>query len=209
MPDEPAPLTADTPTNADTTNWQQRYESLQPEYTRTTQALKDAESVWEDEQALLQRIAEKHPHLLAEEEEETEDDPTFEETVDDPRFKELEALKQWQAQVESERGEARFQADLKTELGDQPVPKAATDWIKARTHALGNNPTALKKAVEEFTSLSEELGTAHLERVKQSKRAPHVPAGGSTPTGVPDFSQMTEKQALDWQVERARGITAQ
>lgn len=155
MPDDLAPDTPDTPTPADT-DWQSRYQSLQPEYTRTTQALKDHESVWEDEQALLVRIAEKFPHLLEEEEtpqyeEDDEDDPVA------PLRTEMEQFKAWQQQVENDRGAERFAKDLKAELGDQPVPARVTDWIKDRTASLGNNPAALKKAVEEYREFADEL----------------------------------------------------
>jgi hypothetical protein len=55
-------------------DWQKRYTDTQAEYTRQQQALKDAESVWEDEQALLSRIGEKYPHLIADEETDEDDD---------------------------------------------------------------------------------------------------------------------------------------
>jgi FtsZ-binding cell division protein ZapB len=158
MPEPEAPDTPDTPTPAaDTTDWRTRYENLQPEYTRATQALKDAESVWEDEQAVLGRLQERYPHLFeADEDEETppppgEDDPVA------PIRSELDEVKQWKAQVESERAEARFARDLATELGDDKVPEKATDWIKDRTAALGNNPKALKQAVEEYRAIADDI----------------------------------------------------
>lgn len=161
MSDPTAPL-ADTPNpagpGADTTDWRTRYESLQPEYTRTTQALKDEQSVWEDEQAALGRLAEKFPHLFETEDEDTdlpeegdEDDPVA------PLNSRLDKFEQWQQQVENERGNARFKNDLQAELGDETLPKKANDWIKDRTAALGNNPKALKQAVEEYREIVGEI----------------------------------------------------
>jgi hypothetical protein len=80
------------------------------------------------------------------------------------------AVRAWQQQVESERAEARFNHDLKTELGETKVPEKATDWIKSRTAALGNNPKALKQAVEEFRAIEEEL------RGPTRKPTPHPPS---------------------------------
>jgi hypothetical protein len=140
-----------------THDWERDYKALQAEYTRSQQALKEQEGLWEDDEALSTRLREARPQWFEDEEEETPE-PEYEE--DDPvaptRSK-VEQLEQWQAQVEAERAEARFTRDLNAELGEQKVPEKATDWIKARTASLGNNAKALKQAVEEYRAIEEEL----------------------------------------------------
>jgi hypothetical protein len=142
-----------TPTH----DWERDYKALQAEYTRSQQALKEQEGLWEDDEALASRLREARPQWFEDEEEETPE-PEYEE--DDPvaptRSK-VEQLEQWQAAVEAERAEARFTRDLNAELGEQKVPEKATDWIKARTASLGNNAKALKQAVEEYRAIEEEL----------------------------------------------------
>lgn len=141
----------------ETHDWERDYKALQAEYTRSQQALRDAD-VWDDEQAVLARLAEKHPHLMVEDE---DDDTEFPDVDEDdpvaPLNSRLDRFEQWQQQVENERGQARFAKDLKTELGDEPLPKKANDWIQNRTAALGNNPKALKQAVEEYREIAGEI----------------------------------------------------
>jgi hypothetical protein len=66
--------TDDSSATQDEVDWQKRFTDTQAEYTRSQQALKDAQSVWEDEQALISRIGEKFPHLIADDETDDEDD---------------------------------------------------------------------------------------------------------------------------------------
>lgn len=140
-----------------THDWERDYKALQAAYTQSQQSLKE----WEDEQTALTRFAEKYPHLIAEGEEETPEEFFEPDPAEDPRIAQLQAriaaLEPWQQQVETERGEARFQRDLKTELGETSVPKQAADWIRSRTAVLGDNSQALKQAVQEFTALADEL----------------------------------------------------
>jgi hypothetical protein len=91
-------------------DWQKRYTDTQAEYTRQQQALKDAESVWEDEQALLARIGEKYPHLIADEETDDEDD-FDDDSSPSPDVMTKAEFKEWQdeqaAAKEAERGARR------------------------------------------------------------------------------------------------------
>jgi hypothetical protein len=189
-------------------DWEKDYKALQAEYTRSQQALKE----WEDEETALRRFAEKFPHRMADEdEEETEDDEDF---VEDPTVAELAALKRelaetraWRQDVENERGERRFNTDLANELGDRQVNDRVKTWIKDRTFALGNNPDALKKAVQEWSDLERELKGEHIEQVTKSKKTQHVPAGGQAGTKVPDLDNQQERHA--WLKQRVRELESQ
>lgn len=203
-PDE-APETPDTPATPEAdTDWHARYQSLQPEYTRTTQALKDRESAWEDDTAVLSRLQELRPDLF-----EDEDDDTPADDYDDPVApirSELDEFKKWQMQVENERGEERFSRDLKAELGDDTVPGKVVDWIKDRTRALGNEPKALKQAVEEYREFSKELTGQHLESVTKSKRTTSTPPTGKAGTEVPNLDDRAARE--QYMRQRVREIEA-
>ena len=187
-------------------DWQKRYTDTQAEYTRNQQALADERRVWEDEQALLARVQEKFPHLLAEEDD-TEDEDGFEDEQDDDEIARLRAeskqLREWQQAVEAERRAGAFNRDLNDALDGQEVSKEVRDWIYARTIALGDGQKNLKKAVEEFNAIAEGF------QPKKKPRAPHVPKTGSAGGGQKDFSQMSQSEINDWMVERARALEAQ
>lgn len=205
-----ATLTEDSAEDTGSVDWQKRYTDTQAEYTKNQQALADERKVWEDEQALLARVQEKFPHLMAEEDEtEDEAEGDLEDTTPDPsQFvsrKEFEDFQAWRNGIDGERGETQFKNDLAEELGDREVPAKVHDWIKDRTIALGANRKALKQAVAEFEEIQTELGS----KKKPKPRVPHVPAGGSAATDVKDFSSMTRSQIDDYMVERARALEAQ
>lgn len=149
-----APATPDTPTfpTSDTPDvpWQKRYEDLRPEFDRTTQRLRDAESVWNDEQAVLTRLAERFPHLLVDEDDDTTPEPEYElndAPPRDPRFDEIaptvQQLAAWQA-------DQVYAADLKDVAGDRELSAMAKRTIKHLTNEGGNNRQALEKAVKDW-----------------------------------------------------------
>lgn len=186
-------------------DYQKRYTDTQSAYTKSQQALKDEQSVWEDEQALLARVQEKFPHLMAEEEEDTETEDDFEEDsgqVPAAVQKELDELRSWRQSIDGERGEAMFQQHLAEELGDRDVPSQVHTWIRDRTMGLGGNRKALKQAVEEFDAIAEGLGS----QKKSKPKAPHVPAGGKAGTGEKDFSQMSRAEVDQWMEDRVRAL---
>ena len=195
-------------------DWQKRYTDTQAEYTRNQQALADERKVWEDEQALLARVQEKFPHLMAEEEE-TEDSDDFDEDQPDlSQFatkKELEEFKSWRAGIDGERSNAMFERDLKgqidlaEEIADDAVRGQVHDWIKDRTLSLGGTPKHLEQAVTEFRSM---MGQFASKKSKSKPRAPHVPRGGNAASGVKDFSGMSRDEINAYMVERARALEA-
>lgn len=208
---EDATLNEDSAEDHDGTDvdWQQRYKDTQAAYTKNQQALSEAQKVWEDEQALLARVQEKFPHLLAEEEDDIDTSDDFEDDDDEipahlaEKLKKLEALEKWQQEIDAERGTALFKQHLAEELGDREVPAKVHDWIRDRTSALGNSRKALKQAVEEY----DEITSALTPQSKKKPRAPHVPAG-QPGSAVRDFSKMTRDEIDAWMVERARAMEA-
>jgi hypothetical protein len=200
LDDETPDHDLDTPVTPEAdTDWQKRYSDLQPEYTRATQALKDHESVWEDEQALLGRIAEKFPHLMADPEDETpayddEDDetPTHAEPQPDPRV-------DWLAAREAQR---QYDADLTRFAGDRDLDDDGKEWIEARSRQLSDKdgkpwgPAHLEKAVNDYYGHIEKAAQAHLERVANSKTTPRTPPTGRAGTKVPDLDDRKEREAF-------------
>lgn len=70
--------------------------------------LQSEQSVWDDEDALLARIAEKYPHLVAEEE--SSDDTINPDDYEDPSQAELAQVRQELAQVQEWRQQQEYQA---------------------------------------------------------------------------------------------------
>jgi hypothetical protein len=82
--------------------------------------------------------------------------------------------------------------------------------IKRALDSGANDIDDVKRVFDEYAAhktAEREAILAEAAEARRRPRAPHVPGGGGADTGTPDFSQMTEAQALAWQVERARGLT--
>lgn len=148
-------------------DWEKDYKALQAEYTRSQQDLK----AWEDEQTAVQRFAEKFPHLMAQDDEETIQEPEYEpdEPTRDPRYDEIaptvQQLVAWQA-------DQQYRSDLKEVAGDRELSDKARRTIKSWTAEGGNNRQALESAVNEWFELEESL------RGPQRKSAPTPPQPG-------------------------------
>lgn len=185
----------DTPTITPTSDtpeipWQKRYEDLRPEFDRTTQELAAERAAWEDEQALLARIAEKHPHLLAEEEETEEE---YEETTPEPaRDPRVDAHDAWIAQQTYERDLSKF-------VGDRELSEQGREIVDALTLKAGNNAKALEAAVNRWFEI-----TAPPEKEQPKPPVPHVVANGSAVTSDKDPSDMTRQELTAHMVERLR-----
>jgi len=190
-------------------DWQQRWKDTHTNWNNLNERFMRFEK---DPNALIEFIQDKHPDLLAEDDEEEDTTPADDDFVD-PRDQELAELRKqvgqvttWQQDVESERGERRFANDLAKELGDEQVTDRQRTWIKDRTTMLGNNAKALKEAVDDFRELQKEIASANLERVTQSKKAPHVTSAGKPGTQVPDLDDRKEREA--WMRQRMREAEA-
>lgn len=214
MSDEAPRNDEDTPNTQDAdTDWQKRYSDLQPEYTRATQALKDEQGVWENEEALLARIQEKYPHLVQEETDEDEDDDTFDPSLldDDPRLAKVDALEEkskaydefMAAQAQKEATEL-FNKDLAETAGDRTLSRQAKEWIFNETVRLGDGKENLQKAFEAWVEYEDSVGEQYLERVKKSKRAPRVAANGKATTDTPNWADLSEGEQAELMAEMVR-----
>lgn len=190
--------------NQQEVDWQKRFTDTQAEYTRSQQALKDAESVWEDEQALLARIAEKHPHLLMDEETEPVEDDELD-SSDEPDVMTKAEFKAWQEeQTQAEQIKAaqhQFETDLQKFVGDRELDDKGDAWIRSQQH---KGPEDLQQAVDAWFEYLDQLGGT-----KRKKKAPHVLPGGKTATGVPNYDDMSHDDAVAAMVERARSLDTQ
>lgn len=218
--DEPGTPEGNSPeTGTDDVDWQKRYTDTQAEYTRQQQALKDAD-IWDDEQAVLARIAEKYPHLMADEDSDVDDDDDDDDVTfddDDPRIteheKRLAAAEEFMQQQAQEEANRLFDRHLGEEIGvdDAGKPKRtlsrqAREWIFAETIRLGDGRENLKKAYKEWVEFEDGLGEQYFERVKKSKKAPHVQANGQTATGTKPIEDMTRAEHNAWMVQRAQEL---
>lgn len=195
MSDPTAPI-ADTPTSTPTSDtpeipWQKRYEDLRPEFDRTTQELAAERAAWDDEQTLLARLAEKHPHLLVDDE--PEEEPTYQEPAaeptPDPR---IDAHDQWIALQNYERDLTRF-------VGDRELSDDGREFIEALNLKTGNNAKALEAAVDRWYAV-----TAPPEPEKPKPHATHVVANGSAVTDDVDSADLSAADLTKRMVERLR-----
>lgn len=201
---EQAPVETDKPSvePADTTDWEQQYKALQPEYTRNQQALKDAQSVWEDEQALIARIGEKFPHLIAEEEpvEDDEDD-----SYDEPEHLTKQEFQAWQTEqqtaAQQKANEEQFTADFNRFVGDRELDQYGDAALKSGTY---KDPAELEAAINGYFEYLDSLSGG-----KRKRKTTAPLAGGKVATGVPDYSDMSREAAVEAMTERARALDTQ
>jgi hypothetical protein len=197
--------TDDSSATQDEVDWQKRFTDTQAEYTRSQQALKDAQSVWEDEQALISRIGEKFPHLIADDETDDEDD-FADDSSPDPDVMTKAEFKAWQdeqAQAQQAKDAVQqFNDDLTRFVGDdRELDQYGEAWIKSQTF---KGPEELEAAVNGWFEHLDSLGSK-----PRKKRPTTSPAGGKTVTGVPNYGDMTREQANDAMVDRARALESQ
>jgi hypothetical protein len=172
-------------------DWERDYKALQAEYTRSQQELK----AWEDEPTALQRFAEKYPHLMAPEDDDTPDpEPDYEqrEPMRDPRFDEIAPTVQ---QLVAWRAEEQYARDLNDIAGDRSLSEKAKRTIKSWTTEGGNNRQALEAAVKEWIEFEDEL------RGPQRKPAPTPPQPGK--------AAEIDRNALQDPAERRKARRAQ
>jgi hypothetical protein len=138
-------------------DWERDYKALQAEYTRSQQSLKEHEGLWEDDEALSARLREARPQWFEDDETETPE-PDYEE--DDPvaplRSK-VEQFETWQAAGRIRTRRSALQPRPADGARRDEGPREGDRLDQGRTAALGNNPKALKQAVEEYRAIEEEL----------------------------------------------------
>lgn len=198
---EEAPV-EDTPQieeQTDTTDWQKRYQDLQPEYTRTSQALKRFES---DPDALIEFIQQHHPDLLADDE---EPDVDVDED-DDPQYMTKAEFAEFQQAQAAEKATAQYEADLKKFVGDRELSafgRKAIDYSATRGEI--NTPEDLQKAVDEWFEYDSQRSAPEPKK----RKAPHVLAGGQENTGTKDWGEMTRSEIDQEMAERALARASQ
>ena len=215
MSDQQAPPEADTPAVAGPTeapgtqeqpqtDWEKRYQDLQPEYTRATQRLSELEQQqkWY-ELAMTTDDPDTHRQALQHlgydvPDEEAEDvDPTaYDEPAHDPRLDEIVAWKEQQEQAAREAAGFEFlTGHINTEverLGMEGLDEGTRQWILSRALASPGIPAPPGSPHDELPDVEaayKEFQQWELERQKQwakTKRAPHVPAGGLPANEAPN-----------------------
>lgn len=199
-----APEPPDTPAPADTTDWQQRYESLQPEYTRTTQQLRRFES---DPEALLEFIQAHHPDMLDADEPDPEPDPNLDPDLEDPLSREVQELRAWREQVEQAQQQQVIQQEwsgweqhVKNLAQQDGVELSRRDInaLRVDSHDQNGMPVGPDKAKQLLDGYLSEL-TAERERIieeaRKRPRAPRAPGDGSPATKVPDLDDPQQRVA--------------
>lgn len=217
-PDEAPETTPDTPATpdvADTTDWQKRYSDLQPEYTRTTQALKAEQDLWEDDDALLARLREKRPDWVTGNEEE-EDTPDYAEEDDDRPLTRAE-WNAWQAEQEAAKNAAKaerqFETDLAEFVGERELSPHGEQFIQgclAKGDFNGRNGAEnLRKAVDGWFEYEDGLRGQAAPKPKDPPRVPHTPTTGQSATQVPNWDDMTRGEINQYMAEKVRASQAQ
>lgn len=217
MSDDTGIPVGDSPEDAGSIDWEQRYKDTQSEYTRNQQRLKELEATIEDEDALWNLASEKFGWNSADDEdgEETADDSDLYELEDDePQGldpAEIAALKQEIAQlkqgiepIQSDFGQRAWERDLKSFAGDRydEIQQRDRDFIEGRFSVLGGDEKALRKAVEEWNGYFPAEPTP-------TPRAPHVPGRGKAVTGGKSWSEMNDQERLAAQMEIINAASVQ
>ena len=185
-------------------------DNLRTERTKLKERLEAAERAWEDEEEWVKRGAERFPDRFVQDSEETDDDDELEDDDDDPRdhkLSELEANQrkhdEWIAQQEQQASLRAFNTDLdelaasrEVELDDDDRALILERSVKIGAESKAWDRKATEQALDWLVKKYEKREQAALERVKSSKRAPHVPTGGTAGKGPqPDLDTPAGRKA--------------
>jgi hypothetical protein len=223
VPEETTPPEGNSVTTPAAPDWDspdnpylKRYTDTQSAYTQNQQRLRELEQYESDRDAYI-RLGEKHGVQFEIEEEQQQ--PGIDPELAALR-QQVQAQEQWRTEVEQERQERAYAEGEKAVRGqhDEWAKEAGlklSDFdhdaiIKRALDSGANDIDDVKRVFDEYAAhktAEREAILAEAAEARRRPRAPHVPGGGGADTGTPDFSQMTEAQALAWQVERARGLT--
>lgn len=174
--------------------------------------LKERLAAWDDEETAFSQVRERFPHWLEDDtSEETDDDDTDEFDEDDPRDQKLSELEErqkahdeWIERQNHQASLAAFNGDLDSLAADREVELDADDraLILDRSIKIGQESKAwdrkaTEKALDWLIARNERVEQRALDRVKSSKRAPHVPTGGKAGKGPqPDLDTLQGQQAF-------------
>lgn len=205
MPDElPGEETGAVETPQQDVDWQKRYTDTHAEFNRLNERFTRFEK---DPNALIEFIQEKHPDLLAEDEE--EDTTEYVEPDEDDQPLTRAEWKQWQAeQAQTARttaAQTQFETDYTKFVGDRELSPQGDAFVRyAATKGDIKGPDDLKKTIDDWFTYEDSLRPA-----KAKPRVPHVPTSGQAATQVPNWDDMTPGEINRYMVERVQAESAQ
>src|SRR5262245_41465507 len=191
-------------------DWQDRYQHLQPEYTRATQEnaeLRQRQELYDlmlstDDADIRREAAQALGYELAEDETQDYDDADNPFAAYDERIARLEQSTQARDQ---EAADAEYAVQVRQivdqQLNDlEGLDKDDQDWVLA--YAINALPITeeglpdIQQAYEVFNARE----TARQRAWAQTKRAPHIAPNGQSATEVPNLDNRQERQ--DWIARR-------
>lgn len=184
--------------------------NLRNERAELKERLAKAEGTWDDEDEWVKRGEERFPHRFVQDSEETDVDDTEYDEEDDPRDRELSELKEqakahdeWIRQQQNDSAMQQFKrdADELAAVSEVELDEEDRRLIYQKGQELGGSKgwgrKELEKAVAWLVERDRRIEQRGLERTKSSKRAPHVPTGGSAGKGpTPDLDTLEGRKAL-------------
>lgn len=200
----PAPESTDSQAQSDSTNWQERYENLQPEYTRASQeAAQYRQIIALAQQGDPQAIEALGLSLADSEDDDLEDETQFH----DPRVDQLlqaEQMRQYEAELDT------LEQHVDTEIGKlaksagYEVSDVEKNLIFSALTPKANNPNDpdVEAAFKMVTGLRDE----HIsDYVAKKRRAPLAPSG-SPSSHQPDLDD--PEQRRQYWAEQAAALEA-
>lgn len=185
---------------------QRAYDSLQAAR-KTEKELKErlrqAESVWEDEQALRDRL-QAQGYVF--EEDDTEDENLYDDEDTEPADPRVEQHDQWIQQQQERQVLKEFNDDLEAAAKDANVKLTDRErrGILQESLANGFTPEATREALTGLIEDRKALRESWQAELKASKQAPHVPSSGQAATQTPDLDDDQTRRA--WMAERYRAL---
>jgi hypothetical protein len=203
-----APLGPDG-TPFDPERWSSFVQHTKAEKQQLKEQLEAERRVWEDENALRTRLAERG--WAVEDDEETIDPDLSDFEDDDPNAEvrsKLSELEQWKQQQEQQAGLEAFNTDVNGFASEAGMELSDDEraWILQRTLQSGGNPEAAKKAFDAHVEYVKNVERKAIENLRSSKKAPHVSSVGKGATQVPDLDD--PDQRVQWMTERFQDASA-
>jgi hypothetical protein len=191
-----ATLTEDSAEDTGSVDWQKRYTDTQAEYTKNQQALADERKVWEDEQALLARVQEKFPHLLAEGKRKPKTKPTSRTPRPTRR-----SSRPARNSMSSRRGGSRSTRNAASRCTSSISPRSSGTVRSRRRPRPGSRtgPSLSALTVRRSSRRSRSSTRSPLSWGPRRSRGrrPLTSPGGQPGTGVKDWSQMSREEIDD------------
>lgn len=182
------------------TNWEERYQNLQPQFTRTTQRLSELE--------LALKGDPQHAHLLEEyglqwaEPDDTDLDDEDEDDPIAPLSREVEELREWRQQQEENADLAAFAADVDRLADGTKLSQEDREFILNRSVAHGWNSEATERAFKEWQDWREQIRKDAIAEYGKSKKAPFVSKVGQGATDAPDLDSMSASDRAKFLAEK-------